>query len=72
MQPMRRKDGDAPMLFVIDGIDRIDDPAKVKFWAYRPGIFHSTPLLLRRLAAMFESDLRVVVDRDDIYHPTGF
>jgi len=22
--------------------------------------------------AMFESDLRVVVDRDDIYHPTGF
>jgi len=28
-----RKDGDAPMLFAIDGIDRSDDPSKVKFWA---------------------------------------
>jgi hypothetical protein len=28
-----RKDGDAPMLFTIDGIDRSDDPPKVRFWA---------------------------------------
>ena len=28
-----RKDGDAPLLFAIDGIDRSDDPPKVKFWA---------------------------------------
>ena len=28
-----RKDGDAPMLFAIDGIDRSDDPPRVKFWA---------------------------------------
>lgn len=28
-----RKDGDAPMLFAIDGIDRSDYPPKVKFWA---------------------------------------
>ena len=28
-----RKDGDAPMLFAIDGIDRGDDRQKVKFWA---------------------------------------
>ena len=26
-----RKDGDAPVLFAIDGIDRSDDPSKVKF-----------------------------------------
>ena len=28
-----RKDGDAPMLFAIDGIDRSDAPPRVKFWA---------------------------------------
>ena len=28
-----RKDGDAPMLFAIDGIDRSDDPLRVNFWA---------------------------------------
>jgi hypothetical protein len=28
-----RKDGDAPMLYAIDGIDRSDNPLKVKFWA---------------------------------------
>ena len=28
-----RKDGDAPMLFAIDGIDRSNDASKVKFWA---------------------------------------
>ena len=28
-----RKDGDAPVLFAIDGIDRSNDPSKVKFWA---------------------------------------
>jgi hypothetical protein len=28
-----RKDGDVPMLFAIDGIDRSDDPSKVRFWA---------------------------------------
>jgi hypothetical protein len=28
-----RKDGDAPMLFAVDGIDFSDDPPKVKFWA---------------------------------------
>jgi hypothetical protein len=28
-----RKDGDVPMLFAIHGIDRSDDPPKVKFWA---------------------------------------
>jgi hypothetical protein len=28
-----RKDGDAPMLYAINGIDRSDDPPKVKFWA---------------------------------------
>jgi len=28
-----RKDGDAPMLYAIDGIDRSDEPLKVKFWA---------------------------------------
>ena len=28
-----RKDGEAPMLFAINGIDRSDDPSKVKFWA---------------------------------------
>ena len=28
-----RKDGDAPMLVAIDGIDQNDDPLKVKFWA---------------------------------------
>jgi hypothetical protein len=28
-----RKDGDAPMLYAIDGIDRSDDPSKVRFWA---------------------------------------
>jgi hypothetical protein len=28
-----RKDGDAPMLFAINGIDRSDHPSKVKFWA---------------------------------------
>ena len=27
-----RKDGDVPILFAIDGIDRNDDPPKVKFW----------------------------------------
>jgi hypothetical protein len=27
------QDGDAPMLFAIEGIDRSDDPPKVKFWA---------------------------------------
>ena len=26
-----RKDGDAPVLFARDGIDRSDDPSKVKF-----------------------------------------
>ena len=29
-----RKDGDAPMLFAINGIDRSDDPSKVRFWAH--------------------------------------
>jgi hypothetical protein len=28
-----RKDGDAPMLFAINGIDRSDEPSKVRFWA---------------------------------------
>ena len=28
-----RKDGDAPMLFAVDGIDRSSEPSKVKFWA---------------------------------------
>ena len=28
-----RKDGDAPMLYAIDGIDRSDNLLKVKFWA---------------------------------------
>ena len=28
-----RKDGDAPLLFAINGIDRTDEPLKVKFWA---------------------------------------
>ena len=28
-----RKDGDAPMLVAIDGMDRFADRAKVKFWA---------------------------------------
>ena len=28
-----RKDDEAPMLFAINGIDRSDDPSKVKFWA---------------------------------------
>ena len=28
-----RKDGDAPMLVAIDGIDRVVDHAKLKFWA---------------------------------------
>ena len=28
-----RKDGDSPMLYAIDGIDRSDEPLKVKFWA---------------------------------------
>src|SRR5262249_42849842 len=28
-----RKDGEAPMLYAITGIDRSDDPSKVKFWA---------------------------------------
>jgi hypothetical protein len=28
-----RKDGDAPLLYAISGIDRSDDPSKVKFWA---------------------------------------
>jgi hypothetical protein len=28
-----RKDGNAPMLFAIDGIGRIDEPSKVKCWA---------------------------------------
>jgi hypothetical protein len=28
-----RKDGDAPMLFAISGIDQSDDPSRVKFWA---------------------------------------
>jgi len=28
-----RRDGDAPMLFAIHGIDRSDDLSKVKFWA---------------------------------------
>ena len=28
-----RKDGEAPLLFAINGIDRSDDPPKVKFWA---------------------------------------
>ena len=28
-----RKDGNAPLLFAIDGIDRCDVPSKVKFWA---------------------------------------
>ena len=28
-----RKDGDAPMLYAINGIDRSDDPPKLKFWA---------------------------------------
>jgi hypothetical protein len=28
-----RKDGEMPMLYAIDGIDRSDDPSKVRFWA---------------------------------------
>ena len=28
-----RKDGEAPLLFAVYGIDRNDDPPKVKFWA---------------------------------------
>jgi hypothetical protein len=28
-----RKKGDAPLLFAINGIDRLDEPAKVRFWA---------------------------------------
>ena len=28
-----RKDGDAPMLFAINGIDRSDEPSKVRFRA---------------------------------------
>lgn len=28
-----RKDGDAPMLVAVDGIGRLADQAKVKFWA---------------------------------------
>ena len=28
-----RKDGDAPMLVAVDGIDRVVDHAKLKFWA---------------------------------------
>ena len=28
-----RKADEAPMLFAINGIDRSDDPSKVKFWA---------------------------------------
>jgi hypothetical protein len=28
-----RKDGEAPLLIAVDGIDRGDDPPKVKFWA---------------------------------------
>ena len=28
-----RKDGDAPRLYAIEGIDQSDDPLKVKFWA---------------------------------------
>jgi hypothetical protein len=28
-----RKDGSAPLLFAIDGIDRSSEPSKVKFWA---------------------------------------
>ena len=28
-----RKDGLAPMLFAVHGIDRSDDPPRVKFWA---------------------------------------
>lgn len=28
-----RKDGDAPLLYAINGIDRRDDTARVQFWA---------------------------------------
>jgi hypothetical protein len=28
-----RKDGDAPMLYAIDGIGRTGSPAEVRFWA---------------------------------------
>ena len=28
-----RRDGTAPLLVAIDGIDRSSDPSKVKFWA---------------------------------------
>jgi hypothetical protein len=28
-----RKDGDAPMLVAIDGVGRVVDQAKLKFWA---------------------------------------
>jgi hypothetical protein len=28
-----RKDGESPLLFAINGIDRSDEPLKVKFWA---------------------------------------
>jgi hypothetical protein len=28
-----RRDGDAPMLIAVNGMDRIVDQAKVKFWA---------------------------------------
>jgi len=28
-----RKDGDSPMLYALDGIDRSGEPLKVKFWA---------------------------------------
>ena len=28
-----RKEGDAPLLFAINGMDRADEPAKVRFWA---------------------------------------
>ena len=34
------KDGDAPMLVAIDGIDRVVDHAKLKFWAKAWKAFH--------------------------------
>ena len=44
-----RKDGDAPMLYAIDGIDRSDNPSKVKFWAQAWKAAHQKAVSMRWL-----------------------
>jgi hypothetical protein len=46
-----RKDGSAPLLVAIDGIDHSSDPSKVKFWAQAWKAAHRKALSMGWLAS---------------------